>query len=170
VGWQSPARYAPTQQKLDKSNAKDKANEQKITITASTNLNKADHKRMVHDAQCGTSEDNRLREIIQARNEADQAIYQAENSLRDLLGEKMSAPDRAKLEAQVNTLKEAKQGEDAGRIRAQIAEQQEAIMILGQTTYGGTPATRPESSGRPAGKGHTGPRGEAVVEGEDSKR
>jgi molecular chaperone DnaK len=55
----------------------------------------------------------RWQETIQARNEADQAIYQAEKSLRDL-GEKVSASDRGKLEAQMNTLKETMPSEDAG--------------------------------------------------------
>ena len=94
--------------------AKDKATgrEQKIAITASTNLNKADVERMVQDAQRSASEDNRHQETIQARNEADQAIYQAKKSLRDL-GEKVSASDRGKLEAQMNTLKETMPSEDA---------------------------------------------------------
>jgi molecular chaperone DnaK len=149
--------------------AKDKATgrEQKITITASTNLNKADVERMVQDAQRSASDDNRRRETIQARNEADQAIYQAEKSLRDL-GEKVSAPDRARLEAQVNTLKEATSGEDTGRIRTQIAELQRAMMILGQAAYDGAPTTEPGRPGRPDGNGHTEPepRGEDVIEGE----
>ena len=148
--------------------AKDKATgrEQKIVITASTNLNKADVERMVQDAQRSASEDNRRRETIQARNEADQAIYQAEKSLRDL-GEKVSAPDRGKIEAQMNTLKEAMPGEDAGRIRAQIVELQQAMMVLGQAMYGsGAPAAGPGGPGRPTGNGHGEPRGEEVVEGE----
>jgi molecular chaperone DnaK len=101
-----------------------------VVITASTNLNKADIERMVQDAQRSASEDNRRRETVQARNEADQAIYQAEKSLRDL-GEKVSASDRGKLEAQMNTLKETMPSEDAGRIRVQIAELQQAMMVLG---------------------------------------
>ena len=62
--------------------AKDKATgrEQQITITASTNLNKTDVERMVQEAQRNATEDNRRRETIQARNEADQTIYQAEKS------------------------------------------------------------------------------------------
>ncbi len=150
--------------------AKDKATgrEQKIAITASTNLNKADVERMVQDAQRSASEDNRRRETIQARNEADQAIYQAERSLRDL-GEKVSASDRGKIEAQINTLKETMPGEDAGRIRAQIAELQQAMMVLGQAMYGGAAATGPGGPGRPGGNEHGEPRGEDVVEGEYQK-
>src|SRR5512136_1862474 len=94
--------------------AKDKATgrEQKITITASTNLNKADVERMVQEAQRNAATDNRRKETIQARNEADQMIYQAEKSLRDL-GDKVSAPDRSKIESQINTLKETAKGDDA---------------------------------------------------------
>jgi molecular chaperone DnaK len=147
--------------------AKDKATgrEQQIVITASTNLNKADVERMVQEAQRSASEDNRRRETIQARNEADQALYQAERSLRDL-GEKVSAPDRGKIEAQMNTLKAAMPGEDAGRIRAQIAELQQALMLLGQAMYSGAPAPGPGGAGRPTGNGYGEPRGEDVVEGE----
>ena len=148
--------------------AKDKATgrEQKIVITASTNLSKADVERMVQDAQRSASEDNRRRETIQARNEADQAIYQAETSLRDL-GEKVSAPERGKIEAQMNTLKEAMPGEDAGRIRAQIAVLQQAMMELGRAMYGGgAAATEPGSPGRSAGNGQAKPRSEDVVDGE----
>jgi molecular chaperone DnaK len=138
--------------------AKDKATgrEQKITITASTNLNKADVERIVQDAQRSASDDNRRRETIQARNEADQAIYQAEKSLHDL-GEKVATPDRDNIEAQMNTLKETMLEEDAGRVRAQIAELQRAMMILGQAAMGVEVATvtaEPE------------PRGEDVIEGE----
>jgi len=93
--------------------------------------------------------------------------------LRDL-GDKVSASDRAKIEAQMNTLKEAMPGEDAGRIRAQIAELQQAMMVLGQAMYGGATATGPGGPERPGGgetsfAGHGEPLGEDVVEGEYQK-
>jgi len=145
--------------------AKDKATgrEQKITITASTNLNKADVERMVKESQRNAAEDNRRRETIQARNEADQMIYQAEKSLRDL-GDRVSASDRGRVESQINALKEAMKGEDAGRIRAQVSELQQAMMVLGQAMYGSAP-----SGYQPGGNGHGEPRGEDVVEGEYQK-
>ena len=146
--------------------AKDTATgrEQKIAITASTNLTKSDVERMVQEAQRNSATDNRRKETIQARNEADQIIYQAEKSLRDL-GDKVSAPDRSKIEAQINSLKETMKGEDTSRIRAQISELQQAMMALGQTMYGG-----PSPSGdKPGGNGHGEPRGEDVVEGEYQK-
>ena len=55
-------------------------------------------------------------------------------------------------------------GEDAGRIRAQISELQQAMMVLGQAMYGG--GGRPGQAGRRSGNGHGEPRGEDVVEGE----
>ncbi len=144
--------------------AQDKATgrEQKITITASTNLGKADIERMVQEAQRHSAEDNRRREVVQARNEADQIIYQAEKSLRDL-GDRVSAPDRSKVESQINALKETMKGEDANRIRAQISELQQAMMVLGQAMYG---QAGPSGPGRAGGNGHGEPRGEDVVEGE----
>ena len=147
--------------------AKDKATgrEQKITITASTNLNKADVERMVQDAKKSASEDNRRRETVQARNEADQAIYQAEQSLHDL-GEQVPAPDQARLEAQMTTLKEAMPGEDAGRIRGLIAELQQALMGLGQAMHSGSGETQSGGSRREDENDHTKPHPEDVVEGD----
>jgi molecular chaperone DnaK len=146
--------------------AKDKATgrEQKITITASTNLNRADVERMVQEAQRNTAQDNRRKETIQARNEADQMIYQAEKSLRDL-GDKVSASDRSRIESQINALKETMKGDDASRIRAQISELQQAMMVLGQAMYD-APGAGPSGAGRPGGNGHGEPHGEDVVEGE----
>jgi molecular chaperone DnaK len=145
--------------------AKDKATgrEQKITITASTNLNKGDVERMVQEAQRNTAQDNRRKETIQARNEADQMIYQAEKSLRDL-GDKVSASDRSRIESQINTLKETMKSDDTSRIRTQISELQQAMMTLGQAMYSG--AAGPDGAGHPGGNGHGEPRGEDVVEGE----
>jgi molecular chaperone DnaK len=146
--------------------AKDKATgrEQKITITASTNLNKADVERMVQEAQHNTAQDNRRKETIQARNEADQMIYQAEKSLRDL-GDKVPASDRSRIESQINALKETMKGDDTSRIRTQISELQQAMMVLGQAMYD-APGPGPSSAGHPGGNGHGEPRGEDVVEGE----
>ena len=83
------------------------------------------------------------------------------------MGEKVSAPDRAKIETQVNTLKAAMPGEDTGRIRTQIAGLQQAMMALGQAMYeSGAPAPEAGGPGQPTGNGHGEPRGEDVVEGE----
>ena len=92
-------------------------------------------------------------------------IVQVEKSLR-YQGEKVSAPDRAKIEAQVNTLKEAMQVEDIGRICTQIAELQRMKMILGQVMYSGAARTELGDPGQPDGKRRGEPHSEDVVEGE----
>ena len=147
--------------------AKDKATgrEQKITITASTNLNKGDVERMVQDAKVSASEDNRRRETVQARNEADQALYQAEKSLRDM-GEKVSAAEREKIDMLMKSIKQAMSGEDSGQIRTQISALQQAMMGLGQAMYNSAAPVGPDGQEHTGGNGRTDPHPEGVVEGE----
>ena len=145
--------------------AKDKATgkEQQITITASTNLSKQDIDRMVSEAQRHSSEDNRRREVIQARNEADTIIYQAEKSLRDL-AERVAPTDRTAVESKVAELKTAMAGENVQQIRTLIGELQQATLAIGQSMYqdyGGS--TGPQAGQQP---GEQRPDGEDVVEGE----
>ena len=124
--------------------AKDKATgkEQQITITASTNLSKQDVDRMMSEAQRNASADNRRREVIQARNEADTVIYQAEKSLRDL-GDKVAQPDRARVETKITELKSAMRGENSQQIRSLISELQQTTMAIGQSMYQNTAAAVP---------------------------
>jgi molecular chaperone DnaK len=141
--------------------ARDKAtgHEQRIAITASTNLSKSDVDRMVQEAQRNASEDRRRAELVQARNEADTVIYQAEKSLRDL-GDKVGVTDRQRVEKHVADLKSATSGDDAGHIRRLIGELQQAVMAVGQTMYqtpGSGGSARPDN-------GHG--EGEDVIEGE----
>ncbi|HOR78987.1 MAG TPA: molecular chaperone DnaK, partial [Anaerolineaceae bacterium] len=79
--------------------AKDKATgkEQKVTITASTNLNKGDVERMVREAEQHKAEDERRKQLIEARNIGDSTAYQAEKLLRDM-GDKVDPAKRSELE------------------------------------------------------------------------
>ena len=97
--------------------AKDKASgkEQKVTITASTNLNKSDIDRMVNEARSHEAEDKKRRELIDAKNTADSLVYQTEKALRDL-GDKVPAAERGEIENKINDLKSAAQGEDISLI------------------------------------------------------
>ena len=87
------------------------AKEQQVRITASSMLSKTDVDRMVHDAESHADEDKRRREEIELRNQAEQLGYQAERTLKDL-GDKVSAEDRATVESQVSSLREALKGSD----------------------------------------------------------
>lgn len=120
--------------------AKDKATgrSQAITITANTNLNEADIKRMVKEAESHAGEDQKRRELIEARNTADQLIYQTEKSLSSLNGQ-APAGTRSQIEAQITALREAVTSEDTGRIKQLTQELQQASMNLGQAAYGQTP-------------------------------
>jgi molecular chaperone DnaK len=116
--------------------AKDKATgkEQKIEITASTNLTEADVERMVRDGRQHEAEDKRQRELAEARNQADQLIYTMEKTLRDL-GARVPATDRGQVERLTNELKAAIGGEDAARIRNLMEQLQQASYALSQQLY-----------------------------------
>ncbi len=116
--------------------AKDKATgkEQQITITASTNLDKSEVERLVQDAKRHEADDQRRKELIEARNTADTLIYQMEKTLRDL-GDQVSAEDRGRIEQITEDLKRAKDGDDAARIRQLIEQLQQASYAIGQQMY-----------------------------------
>jgi molecular chaperone DnaK len=161
--------------------ARDKATgkEQQITITASTNLSKDDVEQLVQEAKRHQAEDQRHKELIDARNTADQLVYQMEKMLRDL-GDQVSASDRGRIENIVEDLKRAKDGEDAGRIRQLVEQLQQASYAIGQQMYaqtgaqqapgaqaaGGPQAGYGGNGGSPPGYGAGAPEGEEVVEGE----
>jgi molecular chaperone DnaK len=147
---------------------KDKATgrEQKITIKASTNLSKADVERMVQEAQQNASDDNHRLETIKAGNDADQALYQAEQSLRDM-GEKISGAEHEKIDVLMKALKQATSGEDSGQIRTQISGLQQAMMGLGQAMYNNSTAPAGSGGSEHTGEnGHSEPQPEDVVEGD----
>jgi molecular chaperone DnaK len=116
--------------------AKDKATgkEQKIEITASTNLTEADVERMVGDAKQHEAEDKRQRELAEARNQADQLIYTMEKTLREL-GARVPATDRGKVERLTKELKAAMGDEDAARIHNLMEQLQQASYALSQQLY-----------------------------------
>ena len=91
--------------------------EQKITITASSGLSKDEIARMQRDAEAHAEEDRRQREEIEARNEADSAVYRSEKMLRDN-ADKISEDDKRKIEDAVNQVKEALKGSDTAAIKS----------------------------------------------------
>jgi molecular chaperone DnaK len=98
--------------------AKDKASgkEQTIRIQASGGLTQADIDRMVKEAEAHAEEDKRRKELVEARNQADAAVYTAEKTLKEAEGPG-PANLRSELEQAVSALKETIKGEDVGRIR-----------------------------------------------------
>jgi len=155
--------------------AEDKATgkEQNVTIEATTNLTEDDVDDMVKEAKRHQSEDRRRKELIEARNQADQLIYQMEKSLRDL-GDKVSASDRDRIEGIIEELKQAKDSDDKNRIVSLIEQLQQASQAIGQAMYaqqqaaaGGGAGPQPgPQAGPSAGGNGAGEEDEEVVEGE----
>jgi molecular chaperone DnaK len=116
--------------------AKDKATsrEQKVTITASTNLNKDEIERKVREARENETEDKRQRELIETRNTADSLVYQTEKTLREL-GDKVDGNEQSKINAKVVALREALKGNDAGQIKKLSEDLQNTLHALSQQLY-----------------------------------
>jgi molecular chaperone DnaK len=146
--------------------ARDKATgkEQKVTITASTNLNKNDIDRMVREAREHEAEDRRRRELVEARNTADNLAYQTEKTLKEL-GDKVPMAERDSIQQKINDLRTAIKGDDIERIKRLSDELQNAFHALSQQLY----AHQTQSaSAEPGSNGHgSSGMGEGdVVEGE----
>jgi molecular chaperone DnaK len=143
--------------------AKDKATgqEQRITITASTNLSKNDVENMVGQARQHEAEDRRRRELADARNQADSLAYQMEKTLREV-GDKVSDTDRRAIESKIEEVRQAMQSDDIARIRRVMEELKQASYAMSQQMYGQSQAQYQPGGG----PGPTGPADEGVVEGE----
>ena len=130
--------------------------EQKVVITASTNLSKSEVEQLVSQAQKNKAEDEQRRSIVEARNLADNTIYQAEKLLKEKNG---STPAQVKgeLEAKIGELRGAMNGEDTGRMQQLANEIQQLAGQIGQAAPQGE--TEPDH-------GDHGDRGGDVVEGE----
>jgi molecular chaperone DnaK len=144
--------------------AKDKASgkEQKVTITASTNLNKGDIDRMVQEARSHEAEDKKRRELIDAKNTGDSLVYQTEKALRDL-GDKVPSAERGTIEGKINDLKSALQAEDINRIKKTSEDVQQAFHALSQQLYS---QGQPQPEGGPSTPPNNNNGGDDVIEGE----
>jgi molecular chaperone DnaK len=137
--------------------AHDKATgkEQKVTVTASTNLSKDEIERKVREARDHESDDKRQRDLIQARNTADSLVYQTEKTLRDLQN-KVPTGDRQNIEAKLNQLREAMKGNDTNQINNLTNEVQNAFYALSQQLYAaqGSGQTGNYNSASPSSNGN----------------
>ncbi|MDR1916405.1 MAG: molecular chaperone DnaK [Synergistaceae bacterium] len=122
--------------------AKDKGTgkAQHITIQSSR-LTEADIEKMKRDAESHEDEDKRKKELIEARNEADSFIYNAEKTLKDL-GDKVSETERADVERYISSLKDAMASDDLTRINSAREELVSAMHPIAEKLY----AVRAEES------------------------
>lgn len=128
--------------------AKDKAtaNEQSITITASTNLAEDEVERLVREARDNEQADQKVRDLVEAANQADSLIYNSEKVLSEM-GDAVPEEDRNRIEAIIQDLRAAKETDDLERIRelteqlqqagSALAAQQQQQAAGGASTAGG---------------------------------
>jgi len=151
--------------------AKDKATnkEQKITITASSGLSKDEVDKMQKDAELHAEEDKKRREEIEARNQADQAVYQAERMLKDA-GDKLSASERQPVEAAMQSVKDAIEKNDADAVKKALEQlttaQHKAAEALYRTAQTAGAGAGAGASGPQAGGGSTSGSGSEQKDGE----
>jgi molecular chaperone DnaK len=108
--------------------------EQKVTITASTTLNKDEVSKMVRDAEAHAEEDRKHREEVEARNQADSLVYQAEKQLQEN-GDKIDAAIRAEVESKIEPVKQAIKDNDVERMRSTSQELATAMQKIGEAVY-----------------------------------
>ena len=108
--------------------------EQKITITSSTNMSKEDIDKAVKEAEQFAAEDKKRREDVDARNSADQMVFQVKKTLEEF-GDKVDAADKADCEAKISALEEALKGTDIEAIKAKNKELETAIQGIATKVY-----------------------------------
>jgi molecular chaperone DnaK len=154
-----------------KVSAKDKATgrTQHITITASSGLSDTEVEKMRKDAEAHADEDRKRKELIEARNNADNMAYAAEKAIREF-GDKVPVEVRSDIETKVAETKSAAMGEDIEKIKAATDVLGLAIQKIGASVYEqGSPAGTSQASG--SGEAGSGPNpdpnaGPDVVDGE----
>ncbi len=121
--------------------AKDKASgkTQSIKITGSTGLSKEEVEKMQKEAEANAEEDRKKKERIDARNNADNAIFSAEKSLKDF-GDKAKPEDKKSIEDKVKSLKDILETGSKEDLEAKTKELSEELQKIGQAMYQGQPA------------------------------
>ena len=108
--------------------------EANITITASTNLTEDEVEKAVKEAEKFAEEDKKRKESIEVKNNADQVVYQTEKTLEEL-GDKVSADDKAKVQAKLEEVKKIKDGDDIEAIKKAIEELTQEFYAISSKIY-----------------------------------
>jgi molecular chaperone DnaK len=128
--------------------------EQTIRIESSGGLNKDEIERMKRDAEAHAAEDKKRRDLAEARNTADQRVYQLEKLLEEHK-DKLSESDRSALTAAMDKVNEAKKGDDVAAINRAIDELQRASQAMAEHLY--SSGAGAAGAGPGPGPGATGP-------------
>jgi molecular chaperone DnaK len=142
--------------------------EQKITITASSGLNKDEVEKMRREADAHAADDTRKKEEVETKNIAEATVYSAEKTLREY-GDKISADLKSEVEGKIAATRSALQGADISYIKSALQALNDSMQKIGAAVYqqntpppgGGPGDAGPGSGGTPPP-----PKDEGTVEGE----
>ncbi len=136
-------------------------NEQKITITASTNLSDEDIEKAVKEAEKYAEEDKKRKEEVETRNNAESLVYQSEKTLGEI-GDKVDSADKDAITAEIEKVKEALKGTDTEAIKAATESLQQKFFAMSEKLY---QQANPQGA-QPGGEGFN--PNEAAAQGDDN--
>src|SRR5579872_3708113 len=139
--------------------------EQKIEIKAGSGLSDDEIKRMVQDAESHADEDRRARELAEARNNGENAAYQAERQLREL-GDSVDAASREQIDAAIKALREVLESDDPAPIRERTEALNQAFHQVSERLYEHAQSQAHASGNGAAGDGAASSSDEDVVDAE----
>jgi molecular chaperone DnaK len=120
--------------------------EQKIRIESSSGLSEEEIKKMVKDAEAHAEEDKKLRQIVEARNEADSLIYSIEKMMKDNAG-KLDDAEKKRIESEIENLRKAMQSDDINAIRAAKSKLEQASHSFAERIYKDASSAQQQSQG-----------------------
>ena len=141
--------------------------EAKITITASTKLSKDEKERLIKEAEQFAEQDKKRAEEAELRNSADNMIYTAEKTKKDL-GEKLTQEQKNRIDTAVTDLKDALAGNDLEKIKRKSEELTKVLQEVGTAVYQQAAAEQAKQKTPSGGETPTGDSGK-VVDSEDYK-
>jgi molecular chaperone DnaK len=126
--------------------------EQKIEIKSGSGLADEEVERMVKDAEAHAEEDRRQRELVEARNNAENAAYQAERQLGEL-GDQVDSSSKEEIEAAIKAVRDTLESEDVSEIQAKTQALQEAFHKVSEAMYAQASQAQQQSAGATNGAG-----------------
>ncbi len=121
--------------------------EQKIEIKAGSGLADQEVERMVRDAEAHADEDRRQRELVEARNGAESAAYQAERQLAEM-GDSVDSAAKSQIEAAIKDVRDSLESSDVATIQSKTAALQEAFHAVSEQMYAAAAAAQQQGGSR----------------------
>ncbi|HQO56831.1 MAG TPA: Hsp70 family protein, partial [Clostridia bacterium] len=140
-------------------------NTQNVTITASTNLSEDEIKQRVKEAEQFAEADKKRKEEVETLNRADSFQYEIEKQLREN-GDKLSAEDKATVQAEIDAFKKVRESNDAAAIKKAMDEATQKVYAIFGKLYQSQESQPQDGMGPDTDAPHTNPDGSVDVEGE----